>query len=73
MHNIDFDPITHRVSMSLETFLGVIRDAAAIPAPADAEGLTCGNCQEPIRQAGQHRDGNNYACQKRYQDAEKKR
>ncbi len=57
MHNIDFDPFTHRVSMPLETFLGVIRDAGK-PEKAVVEPPACGNTKPHAAHNGfAHPDG----------------
>ncbi len=67
MHNIDFDPITHRVSMSLETFLGVIRDAGK-PSEEEEESsveqqeVPCPNCKKGTAYYGQHFNGRDYGC-----------
>ncbi len=66
MHNIDFDPITHRVSMSLETFLAVIRDAGKPSAPADAKpAVACTNCGAYVMDAGEHVNSRGYMCPRR--------
>ncbi len=71
MHNIDFDPITHRVSMPLETFLSVIRDAGKLPPSADeassdeeppAPPPICPNCRKPVTYPDDHRNDSSYGC-----------
>ncbi len=68
MHNIDFDPLTHRVSMPLETFLGVIRDAGKSSEEREEEPTTeqeevpCPNCKKSTAYHGQHFNGHDYGC-----------